>query len=148
MLNFELETFRDDVIEEMEQLVLEHWKEVGGSETKPVVVWDVYQKAEGLGLVKLFTARDSGVLVGYGVFSLAPDIHHGNELKAIQDVFYLAKDSRKGYAGLEFIRFCDEMLVGMGAKKIRHEVTEANNWGAVLEYIGYSKKSTIYEKGV
>lgn len=147
-LSFGIEVFSDELISELDPLITSHWVEVGDASRPPLVVWTLYRRAEGMNMIKVFTARDAGVLVGYGIFAIVPNIHHGGEIEAVQDVFFMSKKYRIGSSGIRFLRFCDEALKDLGVTGIRHQVTPANDWGNVLRYLGYEETQTCFERRV
>ncbi len=143
-LCFAVESITDDLIKELDPMVMAHWIEVGNPSRQPNVVWNAYKKAEEIGILKIFTVRDTGRLVGYGFFIISPSYHHGGEIEAMQDVFFLQKKYRMGRAGIEFLKFCDDCLRSIGVVLIRHQVTPLNDWGNVLLRIGYEKAETNF----
>src|SRR4051812_38479739 len=79
--------------------------------------WDA---ADELGLLRVFTARLSGVLVGLAVFQVGrhPNFH---ARYASQHALCLEPAHRRGRVGYEFVKFIDGMLRQDGCAFVYHE---------------------------
>ena len=135
----------------------------------------VYHAAEANGALRIYTARrettvrtgpfptaqrqelNAGVvpvrgqservdqLVGYAVFFVRSNPHYALSVQAVQDVIYVAPESR-GNTGARLIQFADDELREEGAQAVYHHVKTAHNWGKLLERMGYEAVDVIYAK--
>jgi hypothetical protein len=85
-------------------------------------------------------------LVGYAGFFLYYHLHHKTSLIAKQDLIFIRKDYRR--TSMSFIRFCDNTLKELGIHEVMHSSPAINDWGIVLERLGYKKLETIYTRSL
>jgi GNAT superfamily N-acetyltransferase len=135
------------VVPDMQELVSRHWREVGHYEDMPIDPdYLRYQQLEAAGVLRTFTARVAGALVGYGIFLVAPGLHYRTVLMAQETTLYLAPEYRRGTAGLRFMRYVDEQLIAEGVTHISRHVKQRRDHGKLLERMGYQLQDTIYTK--
>ena len=96
-----------------------------------------YRQIERAGKIAVYTARDDGELVGYGVFFVAPHIHYGDTIVAMNDVLFLHPAHRKGSMGTRLIKFCEQQLRARGAHKIAWHIKLSLDWSPILIRLGY-----------
>ena len=147
-LEFAEEPFTADFVDEVSSLTIRHWVEVGRMDVKFQPDWHLYTSGSDLGFLKLFTARRDGVLKGYAVFVLRNHPHYSGTTIACQDVLYLDKAERKGMAGARFIKFCEQQLSTMDVAIVQQSTTVNHDFGSVLERLGYTPTSIIYERRI
>ena len=77
MMTYQVETV-SEVIDEMETLNLLHWKEIATHKDikKLNPDYDKYYTLESLGMLRIFTARYDGTLVGYFISLLSTQLQH------------------------------------------------------------------------
>jgi hypothetical protein len=92
----------------------------------------------------LFTVRCGDDLVGYNLFFLKRNAHQCHSMQANQDVIFIRKDKRG--QGREFISWCDNQLKNIGVQVVYYHVPLSNNWGKMLEGIGYEPHEIMYSK--
>lgn len=125
------------VLDEAVPLTIDHWIEVGRKDVALVPKYEDYPIWYENGLLKLFTARVEGTLVGYAVFFIRKHQHYGDDVWAIQDLMFLQKEHREGLTGYKFVKFCDRALEESGVSVIHVAVNKDRNYGRLLERIGY-----------
>ena len=58
-------------------LLIRHYEEIALN--KDIIKfnpnWDMYEKYESIGALKIYTAREDGIMIGYFVVSVAPNLH-------------------------------------------------------------------------
>jgi hypothetical protein len=94
---------------EIQPLIENHWSEIAINQDniKLNPDWDTYYKLESLGMIKLYTARADGKLVGYFTVVVTKGLHYIDHLFAATDVIYIAPEYRKGRAGYGLIKTKD-----------------------------------------
>lgn len=98
-----------------------------------------YLQFEVLGIARLFTVRDDGKLVGYGLFMVSKGHpHYPGVTFARQDVLYIAPDHR-GLNSLKFMDWTDICLASEGVKRILRHVTRKVDYSRALEHLGYEE---------
>lgn len=105
-----------------------------------------YNLAEEVGLLRCFTARMDGVLIGYGVFGVCMSLRHRTLLEATQDSLYLIPNFRKGRIGIQFIRFMEAELKAEGVIVIRQHTHPDTPLDGLLPKMGYSLVHREWEK--
>lgn len=142
-------TFQEERLSEMWAdalpLIEENVKETGASKT-PRVCKKTYESLEEKGLIRVYTARSGGSLVGY--CSMIMNVHpHFGEPWAIQDALFVSKSFR-GPSAYKFMKFVDKCLIELGAVKIIRQVTKFKDYARTLESFGYSPIETVYMRSV
>ena len=136
-----------DVWPEIRPLFDLHWAEIAHYKDIPLDPdYEFYVKADEMGMVRVYTAREGGVLVGYCVFFVRPHPHYKRHVYANQDVLFIRKD-RRGRFGMKFVNWCDEQLKAQGVSVATQHVKVAHNFGPALERLcGYEQQDVIYSK--
>lgn len=131
------------VVAEIRPLAVAHHREVGEYPDIPIEL-DLgrYQAAESIGALRIFTARREGKLIGYAVFFVQANAHHRQSLQAALDGIFLAERGE----GFRFIRWCDDELVSEGVEVVLHAVKASNDYGRMLERIGYTIMDHVYSR--
>ena len=144
-LEFKVESYQD-VINDVMSLLIDNYAETGSSiDDEPRPNYEKYQALEELGLMKLFTARNSdGALLGYSVFIISDSLHYMDTKYAIQDILFLAKSARKGMNAVKFIKWCDNELDKFGADIIYRTTKHYKNIGRLLERLEYNLDELVY----
>lgn len=106
--------------------------------------WYKYQKLEQAGNLKVFTVRDSDVLIGYCIFFIDTHIHYKDLLVATNDVLYLTKAYRKGTTGIKLIKYADSTLRNIGVNKITWHIKDSLDFSPILIRIGYKKEDSLF----
>lgn len=107
---------------------------------------DTYEALEKAGILKVFTARDAAVLVGYAVFIVSPThLHYPNTSWAIQDVLYVDPKSR-GTMPLRFMLYQDIELRGDGVDLVYRHNTLHKDYARLLLHLGYRAEEVRYFK--
>lgn len=136
----------DDVIEEITPLLTAHYKEIAHFQAIPLDPdYGRYARMEAAGVLRIFTARLDGSLIGYAIFAVDRSAHYHGSLQACQDILYVHPMNRGGL-GLRLIRYCDRALKAEGVDVVRHHVKVAHNFGRMLEREGYELEDVIYVK--
>lgn len=90
MIKFQVERFRD-VFTEAIPLLHAHYDEIAtNKESKPLDPdLDRYHMLEDNGMLRIYTARDDGKLVGYFVSMVMPHLHYSSTIYAMNDILYV-----------------------------------------------------------
>jgi GNAT superfamily N-acetyltransferase len=109
---------------------------------------EAYNRAEELGMVRVFTVRTDGKLIGYIAYFVRPNMHYRKSLQAVQDVLFLHPDYRRGRVGMELIAFADRRLAEEGVQATYQHVKckPGLNFGPLLERLGYECVDHIWAK--
>lgn len=106
-----------------------------------------YQAMERAGVLRVFTlrARVTRELAGYAIFLVGPHHDYPAVLFATQSVLYVAPAFR-GLEALRFMRWQDDVLLEGGMQVIMRSACKRNDYGPVLERMGYKAEETRYIK--
>lgn len=134
-----------DVVHEIKPLLEAHWREIAHFDDIPLEPdWQFYMAAKTL---RVFTARDDGRLVGYGIFFISPNRHYLSSIQAVQDILFISPEYRGRTVGPRLIAFCDEQLMLEGAQAVYHHVKPAKlDFGPLLLRMGYEFTDAVYAK--
>lgn len=138
-----------ELMVEIVPLLQAHKASLPGYLEEPINInWKIYQILADGGLLRIYTVRESEVLVGYAVYTINPNMRHQHLLQAQQDVLYIRKESRKGSLGLLLLKFAERKLTELGVNLIIHTVNESYDFSALLMFLDYEPLERTYIKKV
>lgn len=147
-LKFACEAF-GSVIAEARPLLQLHWEELAlNQELVPLDPdYNKYYEIARLELMRVFTIRAEGMLIGYANYYVFPHMHYKSTCFAESDIFYLAKEFRGGRTALRFFRFIEDSLREAGVV-VMHTRTKVAHpaAGRVLEASGHRLAEHGYSK--
>lgn len=113
-ITFQEESYKVIFTPEFMELMLAHYKEVGGfkdsNKIKLAPNWDLYRTLGKNGNIVMFTIRDDKMLIGYNFYMVASHPHYRNSIIAEADSLYLIPKFRKGYTGYKLIKYSIDKL--------------------------------------
>ena len=138
--------FLDQVKDDILSLLDLHYKEIALNQDKIKLNpdWDVYSELEQQGKLKIFTARDNDTLVGYFVVVTGVNMHYKDHTFACNDIIYLHKDYRKGFAGIKLIKFAKKCLTEDGVSVLAINTKVHQPFDKVLERLGFNLIERVY----
>lgn len=133
------------IIPEIEELNKLHHEEVAPYDDIPLNVdWERYIMANINGSYICFTARKEGKLVGYAGFFFGKSLEYSDSLQAKMNNIFIHPDYRG--KGARFITWCDTQLKEMGVQVVYHHVKAKNDYGKLLNRLGYDIMNIEYAK--
>lgn len=121
-------------------------KEVGLSfDLKPN--WEMYEALDDAGGLIVIAARDAGVLIGFAVFAVFPNINCKGELAAHCNSLYLHPNYRGG-VGKQLIQLGDTVARNKGVDCVMITSQAYRPIDAMLEHMGYEKGETVFFRRV
>lgn len=137
--------FGRDIVEEIAPLLVLHYKEIAHYQDIPLEpALDKYLSIEDEGLLRVYTARKDGKLVGYSIYFIRHNLHYSSSKQALQDILFIHPEHRG--TGGKLIAWCDEQLRAEGVQAVYHHVKAAHNFGPLLERMGYKLIDLIYAR--
>ena len=136
------------VKEEARPLLEKHWEEIALNKDKIKLNpdWDAYANLEDVGILKIFTARDEGKLVGYFVVFVNRHIHYKDHLFAYNDILFLDADYRKGFTGPKLMKFAEKCLKEDGVTAVVVNTKRHKPFDVLLKWLGYKHIENLYSK--
>ena len=133
---------------ECQSLIEMHWDEIALNQEKIKLNpdWDAYHNLELQDKLKIFTAREDGLLVGYFVVIVTPNIHYKDHLFASNDIIYLHPDYRKGMTGVKLIKFAEKCLSEDGVSVMTINTKIHKPFDLILERLGFKCIERVYSK--
>jgi GNAT superfamily N-acetyltransferase len=134
--------------EDARPLLEKHWEEIALNKDtiKLNPDWDAYADLEDAGILKIFTARFDGNLIGYFVVFVRSHIHYKDNLFAYNDILYLDKDYRKGFTGAKLMKFAEKCLKEDGVSVLVVNTKRHKPFDVLLSWLGYRHIENIYSK--
>lgn len=139
-----------DCIEELKPLVEAHLEEVRGHGHGSKVNLEWYVAQEKAMRLVFYSARDqeSGEMVGYAAVFYTLDQFRGIRIAANVDAVFLQQKHRKGLTGARFLSYIERHAKELGAHCIYQSTTPGNDFGPVLNYLGYDLATITYAKSL
>ena len=142
---FTREEYSENLITEMLPLFIEHHEEIRGLKNVPIDPnFRMYEDCAKAGILRIYTVRVGPNLCGYQVFMVMNHPHSKHSLQANQDILFLTRRARLGFAGYRFIKWCGEQLKAEGVKVIHQHISARNDFGRLLERMGYHLEDLVY----
>jgi GNAT superfamily N-acetyltransferase len=137
-------------LDEARPLLVDHWENIAlNKDTIPLnPLWNIYEKLEETGNLKIITARQDEKLVGYAAYVISPSLHDSSEIIADADVFWLDPNHRKGMAGMRLFKHAEKVLKSYGVTRILNKVKIHFDVGKVFERMGYDPIERVYSKSL
>jgi GNAT superfamily N-acetyltransferase len=139
-----------DLWGEIEPLLEAHYREIATFQDIPLAPdRERYNTAEDNGMLRCYTARIAGKLIGYAVFFVSQHAHYGTSKQAVQDVVFISAEHRRGRLGLEMLRYAENALKDEGVDVAHHHVKVKHPaLGKLLEHMGYAVTEHVYTKRI
>lgn len=136
--------------DELTPLLAKHYQEIAHFPDIPLSPDKLfYEQAEAAGMLRAYTVRVNGRLVGYANFFLRPNPKYSTSRQAVADNVFLDPAHRRGRLGLGLLTFAHDELAAEGAEVIMHHVKIAHPaLGKLLEHLGYAPIDIIYARRV
>ena len=137
-----------NVKEEIKPLLEEHWEMValnkGTIKLNPD--WEEYAKLDAAGILRAFTARKDGKLVGYCVLTVSTSIHYSDHVFANNDVTFVLPEHRAGATGYHLIKFAEDHCRDNGVSLMNINTKVHLPFDELLIGMGFDLIERIYSK--
>jgi N-acetylglutamate synthase-like GNAT family acetyltransferase len=146
-MQFQQEFFCD-CYDEAKELLNMHYDEIALNKDllklNPSI--EQYETAEKNGILKIFTARSEGKIVGYFAVLVNKSLHYQDHLYATNDVIFLHPDHRKGYTASKLIKFSIECLAQDGVSMLFMNTKIHKPFDLLLQRLGFQHIENVYTK--
>lgn len=134
-----------ECVQEAQPLLIAHHREMDpGFALDPD--YEQYALLEKLGRFAVFTGRDDGRLVCYSAFHLIRHLQSKAFAQAVNDVFYVDPEVRRGITAMRFVNYCGDALKAEGARQVVYFCSPHNNLAPILHRLGYADAQTMVAK--
>jgi len=134
-----------ECIKELKELIKLHYDEVAPYSDIPLNVnWERLILMDLRDSMKCFIVRKDDKLVGYANFFISSSIEYQGSIQAKMSNIFIHPDHR-GH-GIRFISYCDEQLKKEGVQVVYHHVKARNDYGVLLNRLGYDIMNIEYSK--
>lgn len=142
------EYFANGFLEEIKPILPLHWEELGLShDLKPLdPLYDRYIQLEKQGCFHIFTMRADGELIGYNLSFLHYHLHYGSTYTALNDIYYVKKEYRRGGLGLAFFKDWELVMKDLGVKQLIQATKMHSDNSKMFEYLGYTHSDQVFVK--
>jgi hypothetical protein len=150
-LTDEVETISEELINEMDPLLREHYHEVAMYQDKIELnpCYDTYFVLEDQNSLRIFTWRDEeGMIIGYNVFFIKNHPHYQDTMYAVNDIIYV----HPGHRGMEvppFLQWCEHQLWSYDqVDVVTYHMKENKPFHGLMEFLEYDHAEHTYTKYV
>ena len=140
--------FLPTVEKDIRPLIQKHWEDIALNKDKIKLNpdWDAYYVLEQAGVLKIFTAREGDLLVGYFVVIIQYNMHYKDHLFASNDIIFLHPDYRKGRTGIKLIQFAEKCLKEDGVSVLSINTKVHKPFDNLMQFLKFSLVERIYSK--
>jgi GNAT superfamily N-acetyltransferase len=137
-----------NVKQDIQPLLELHWAETEPNQDtiKLDPDWSEYFRLSEAGVLKIFTARNNGKLVGYCVVMISQSIHHKDHIFAGTDVVYVHPEFRKSSTGSDLIKFAENYCEENGASIMTLNMKTSHPFDNLMLNIGFDLIERVYHK--
>lgn len=134
--------------EEIEPLLNDHWEEIALNKDtiKLNPDWEKYARLDANNMLRVFTARTNGKLIGYFVVILETSLHYSDHVFAHNDIIFLAKEYRKGMTGVKLIKYAEKRLALEGVKQLFINTKKHQPFDPILKRLKFNEVEKVYAK--
>lgn len=133
---------------DVKDLIQKHWEDIALNQDKIKLNpnWEAYANLDRAGMLRFFTARQDGDLIGYFLLIVNRSLHYKDHLFANNDILFLHPDHRKGIAGLRLIKFAEKSLRDEGVSLMNVNTKVHAPFDVIMERMGFNLIERIYSK--
>jgi len=129
-------------------LLDKHWAETEPNQDtiKLDPDWKEYALLDSLGILRIFTARNNGELIGYCVVMVSKSIHHKDHIFASTDVIYVKPEYRKTATGSDLIKFAESHCKENGVSLMTLNMKTEFPFDNLMTRMGFNLLERVYHK--
>lgn len=134
---------------ELNDLFEQHWEEVYGTTKRKVVIdFPIYKRMEEAGLAFGLFALYDGLIVGYSVNFIGPNVHSAGGLTCTNDALYVDPLFRDTPLGIKLIKHTADRAKQVGADLMTWNSPLDSPLGKILQRLNYVPLETVYCKEI
>ncbi len=139
----------DEFMSEALPLLRRHYEEIAWNKDKIPFNPDVerYRWLEAANMLRIYTAREDGVLVGYAVFCVTQMLHYQDVTQAQNDVVYVDPSRRGAMIGQKLLRdYAEGALKREGVQVVTLHIKVKHDWSKLAQRWGYETTDLLMQK--
>lgn len=142
------EHYSEGLLAELEPLVQRNWIESESSKNglKVDPAMERYIKLDQMGALVCLTARETGLLVGYLVFTVDYSLHHKSILCGKGDAVYVEFGPGRGGIAKDLIHEAERHMKARGVQRIGWYANPESRLHLLLRAMGYLDDEVVMEK--
>ncbi|MFQ3256858.1 MAG: GNAT superfamily N-acetyltransferase [Porticoccaceae bacterium] len=136
------------VKEDIKPLLEEHWELVALNQGKIKLNpnWEEYARLDAAGVLRVFTAREDGELVGYCVLVVSRSMHYKDHVFANNDVTFVLPDNRAGATGYQLLKYAEDHCAKNDISLMNVNTKVHIPFDSLLVGMGFNLIERIYSK--
>lgn len=139
-----------NVLPELEAHWQAHYEEVAPDKNKIALAPDYEQYAhlDDTGSLHVLTARYKGEVIGYVVAVVRPHLHYRHNLFAFFDLYYIAPEYRRGWAGVRLFQEAERTLKARGVQKMFAGTKLWKNASCIFKFLHWTQPEYLFSKWI
>lgn len=105
---------------------------------------DRYFALERSGALRIYTARENGIIVGYALFVLGQHLHYKAVRVANNDIFFVDPARRGAWLGVKLLKFARDSLKAEGVQAWSLRMKKTLSWDAIAERVGLEEVDRVF----
>ena len=137
-----------NVKEDIKPLLEKHWEMVALNQglIKLNPNWKEYARLDAAGILRIFTARSDGNLVGYCVLLVNQSVHYKDHKFASNDVVFVLPEYRSGATGYKLIKYAEDHCKADGVSLMMINTKVHLPFDQLMIGMGFDLIERIYSK--
>jgi GNAT superfamily N-acetyltransferase len=137
-----------NVKEDIKPLLEKHWEMVALNQgiIKLNPNWKEYARLDAAGILRIFTARSDGNLVGYCVLIVNQSVHYQDHKFASNDVVFVLPEYRSGATGYKLIKYAEDHCKADGVSLMMINTKVHLPFDQLMIGMGFDLIERIYSK--
>jgi hypothetical protein len=133
---------------ELIPLLEEHYKEIAAYQDKINLApdWKKYKQLDEAGILNIFTMRDKGILVGYYICMVLPNLHYSEDLYSVNDIVLIKPEYRNQLNGVELFLYVEEEMLKLGVSVMTMHMKTSLPFDKLCEGLGWDYMERLYTK--
>lgn len=147
-LTAQVEQYKDVLDDHGRALLKRHHAELAldQEEVEYAPDWERYDRLDKLGHLSIVTLREKGIIVGYCVTHVMPELHYKTTLTATMDILWIAPEYRENMGSLRLMREVHKELKRRGVKRVYMGSKLHKDISKLFRALGYTPMELWFSK--
>jgi len=145
-------TYQKELLEaiqdELFPLLIEHYEEIAAYKEQIELApdWEKYFDLESSGILKIFTMRDKGELVGYYICMVLPNLHYSKDLYSVNDIVLIKPEYRNQKNGMNLFMYVEKEMRLLGVSVMTMHMKTKLPFDDLCKGLGWDYMERQYTK--